>query len=65
MNNEVESYVGELRELREKVKYLEAELAKHKPKIRVSGVPYDVGVEMIQEPNRPTTIFREIKREIE
>ena len=28
MNNEVERYVGELRELREKVKYLEAELAK-------------------------------------
>jgi hypothetical protein len=48
MNNEVERYVGELRELREKVKYLEAELAKHKPKVRVSGVPYEV--EMIQDP---------------
>jgi hypothetical protein len=63
MNNEVERYVGELRELREKVKYLEAELAKHKPKVRVSGVPYEV--EMIQEPNKLTTIFREIKREVE
>jgi|APGre2960657373_1045057.scaffolds.fasta_scaffold29557_3 hypothetical protein len=63
MNNEVERYVGELRELREKVKYLEAELAKHKPKVRVSGVPYEV--EMIQEPNKPLTIFRKIKREVE
>lgn len=55
MNNEVEAYVGELRFLREKVKQLEEELLKYKPKekmVRVSGVPYEVN-------------FRNIKQEVE
>lgn len=45
MNLAVESYVGELRFLRERVKELEEELLKYKPqdqRVRVSGVPYEV-----------------------
>ncbi len=45
MNEEVESYPGELKELRSKVTQLENELMRYKPqetKVRVSGVPYEV-----------------------
>ncbi len=55
MNHAVESYVGELMFLREKVKELEEELLKYKPqdqRVRVSGVPYEVD-------------FRSIKQEVE
>ena len=55
MNEEVESYPGELKELRSKVAQLENELMKYKPqqsKARVSGVPYEVD-------------FRSIKQEVE
>lgn len=55
MNLEVEAYLGELRELRNKVVQLENELLKYKPqdqRVRVSGVPYEVD-------------FRTIKQEVE
>jgi hypothetical protein len=55
MNNEVEAYPGELKELRSKVTQLENELLRYKPqetKVRVSGVPYEVD-------------FRTIKQEVE
>jgi len=45
MTNEVETYPGELKELRSKVAQLENELMRYKPqetKVRVSGVPYEV-----------------------
>jgi hypothetical protein len=54
MNNEIEAYVGELRFLRERVKELEKELLKYRPKqskVRVSGVPYEVDLNS-QEPDR-------------
>lgn len=57
MKHEIESYVGELNELREKVKKLEAELAEYRPKVRVSGVPYEVEL-------KPSG-YRIIKSEIE
>ena len=52
MNLEVETYSGELRELRDKVAQLEKELLKYKPqdqRVRVSGVPYEVDFRTIKQ----------------
>lgn len=52
MNNEVEAYPGELRELRDKVAQLEKELLKCKPqdqRVRISGVPYEVDFRTIKQ----------------